>query len=648
MTSISTHPAPDALFNLERAGQLFESHRDSVHRQTDRIFGYLLIIQWIAGIAAANWITPRTWIGTHSEPHIHIISAILLGAGLIALPVFFAFRMPGATVTRHTIAATQMLIGAMLIHLTGGRIETHFHVFGSLAFLAFYRDWRVIITATLIVGADHMFRGLWWPQSVFGIQNAGSWRWLEHVGWVVFIDIFLIGACLRNTREMREIAERQAESEHTSARFEARVHERTAELHAAKLEAEQAAHIKSEFLANMSHEIRTPMTAILGYTDLLADEEAVINDPTLRTEYLRTIQRNGEHLMAIINDILDLSKIEAGKMDVEQIPTDPLQLLFDVDSLMQVRAMAKGIALRTEYLSDIPQTVQSDPVRLRQILVNLVSNALKFTEEGSVTLAARLDQTDPDRPTLCFQVIDTGIGMTPEQQSCLFQAFSQADSSTTRRFGGTGLGLSISRSLALQLGGDITLTSEPGKGSRFILRIPTGPLDGVPLINPLHASSIVHTPTHIDGTSQSTMHGTPLKGVRIYFAEDGVDNQRLVTHHLRKAGAEVTVFENGRLCLEALTEDATTAGPLRSPSPCDLILSDMQMPEMDGYTLARTLRAKGWTAPIIALTAHAMASDAEKCLRCGCDGYASKPIDRDELISLCRTRSSATAPGRAA
>jgi signal transduction histidine kinase/CheY-like chemotaxis protein len=637
-------------YDPRRAADLLRAHKDWVWRHTDRLFGYFLLAQWIACIGVALWITPRTWVGAQSSVHAHVLGAIVIGGAIVSLPVLLAWRLPGSTLTRHLTASAQMLLGALLIHLTGGRIETHFHVFGSLAVLAFYRDWRVLVTASLVASLDHLLRAMFWPQSVFGVLATSDWRWLEHVGWVLFMDVFLIGACVRNNREMNEIAIRQAEAERTSQRFESRVHERTAELNAAKLEAEEAVRIKSDFLANMSHEIRTPMTAILGYTDLLADEESVAHDEALRTEYLRTIQRNGEHLLAIINDILDLSKIEAGKMSVETIETSPLQILFDVDSLMQLKARSKGLSLRTEYASPVPAIIHSDPVRLRQILVNLVGNAIKFTDTGEVTVRVRLEAERTGAPTLRFEVTDTGIGMTPDQQSTLFEAFSQADTSTTRRYGGTGLGLRISRSLARGLGGDVTVRSDAGEGSTFTLTVPTGPLKGVPLIEADKASSAVMCVSR--PATEASPHpfantGAALEGLRIYFAEDGPDNQRLIGHHLRKAGAEVTIFPNGRECLRALTADETPSGPLSSPAPCDLVLTDMQMPEMDGYTLARTLRSKGWNLPIIALTAHAMEDDEQKCLRAGCDAYASKPIDRDVLIALCRTGFSSRGRGAA-
>ncbi|MFI4854076.1 MAG: PAS domain S-box protein [Phycisphaerales bacterium JB065] len=414
---------------------------------------------------------------------------------------------------------------------------------------------------------------------------------------------------------------------------------RTKETELRLIEAEnratQANQAKSEFLANMSHEIRTPMTAILGYTDLLLDDLASNSTPDSRREYLHTIRRNGEHLLTIINDILDLSKIEAGKMSVESIPADPAQILHEVAALMSVKAKAKAISLDFHYESKIPATIQTDPVRLRQILVNLVGNAIKFTELGKVTVSVRLDHAATNSPKLRFAVTDTGIGMTPEQQANLFQAFQQADTTTTRRFGGSGLGLRISRTLAQMLGGDVTVTSQRGRGSTFEFTIDTGPLEGIELIIPRQSK---HTPNPpVKQPHNPATADKPLAGRRIFFCEDGPDNQRLIGHHLRKAGATVTIFENGLLCLQAMTDDGTTEGNLLADPPCDVVLTDMQMPEMDGYTLANTLRNKGWTGPIIALTAHAMESDFQKCLQCGCDGYATKPIEKDDLIGICAT-----------
>ncbi len=396
--------------------------------------------------------------------------------------------------------------------------------------------------------------------------------------------------------------------------------------------ADTATKSKSEFLANMSHEIRTPMTAILGYTDLLAEEWDTGLTPRQRLEYIATIKRNGEHLLSIINDILDLSKIETGKMTVERIDTYPDQIIHDVMSLMNVKAQAKGLKLDVQNITGLPERIQSDPLRLRQILVNLVGNAIKFTEVGGVTVRMMMDKTSAGGPFLKFEVRDTGIGMTSEQMSRLFGAFEQADASTTRKFGGTGLGLRISKRLAEMLGGEINASSVPGTGSTFTLRLATGSLEGVPIVEQGQTSQVVRDSRPASQRDQET---NLLAGARILMAEDGPDNQRLVAHHLRKAGATVTIVENGELAVRAMTKDNTVDGRLNPVPPFELILMDMQMPIMDGYTATRLLRTKGSTVPIIALTAHAMSGDADKCLDAGCDDYTAKPIDRAKLIAIC-------------
>ncbi len=403
----------------------------------------------------------------------------------------------------------------------------------------------------------------------------------------------------------------------------------TADLRRYAEEASAATRSKSEFLANMSHEIRTPMTAILGYADLLRADPKAQTSEAKRLEYIGTIKRNGNHLLGILNDILDISKIEAGKFRVESIDTDPLQVVHDVCSLMSVKACEKGVGLDTEVTTPLPVEVKTDPVRLRQILVNLVGNAIKFTHAGGVKLQVGWNATHRE---LEFAVVDTGIGMSPEQVARIFQAFEQADSSTTRRFGGSGLGLQISRRLAELMGGGIAVESQVDVGSRFILRLPAEVETCVklhpPTLRPDQRAPIQHEPS-------PTPSALPLAGLRVLLAEDGVDNQRLIGFHLRRAGAAVTVVENGRLAVEALSAGGNVDGEIDPDAPFDLMLSDMQMPEMDGYTAVRLLREKGCTLRIVALTAHAMSGDEPRCIEAGCDSYASKPIDPDRLIAIC-------------
>lgn len=387
------------------------------------------------------------------------------------------------------------------------------------------------------------------------------------------------------------------------------------ELAESRAVAESASRAKSDFLAKMSHEIRTPLTAIIGYAEVLKEESLATGRPS---EPADVIHRNGENLLTIINDILDLSKIEAGKMDVERVETDVLAIVQDVHALMHVPAVGKSIDLRLDVRFPVPTAVMTDPLRLRQILVNLVSNAIKFTHCGDVTLHLRYEHTPTSM--LVLEVADTGMGMSPSDAARCFEPFMQADSSMTRRFGGTGLGLPISRQLAELLGGVLRVESVMDRGSTFTLELPTQLAPGSVMRDSLTQRSAPQT-------TVSKSHGDRLHA-RILLAEDGADNQRLICFHLRRVGATVDVVADGAAAVEAATRDGA--------EPFDVILMDMQMPVMDGYTATARLRTLGYTGPIVAITAHAMTGDREQCLAAGCTDYLSKPVDFARLITVCQ------------
>ncbi len=390
--------------------------------------------------------------------------------------------------------------------------------------------------------------------------------------------------------------------------------------------AEAASRAKSEFLANMSHEIRTPLTAVLGFTDVIleASQEPQVQDAAT------TIQRNGRHLLGIITDILDLSKVEAGKLHMDLERCHPCQVLTDVVSLMRVQTEGKGLSVSVFYRGPIPEMIETDAARLRQILLNLVGNAVKFTELGGIELRVQLANNPDHKPRLRFDVVDTGIGMTEEQRAQLFRPFHQVDTSASRRFGGTGLGLAISKRLAEMLGGNLTVESTPGRGSTFSLVIATGPLDGVPMSSPTEEAA-ANSPQEEQPPSQPTR--TKLTG-RILLAEDGPDNQRLISFLLKKAGAEVVLAANGQEALEKALASSPGHGRRYSDEhePIDLVLMDIQMPVMDGLEATRLLREAGYDRPILALTAHAMKHDVWQCLDAGCDAHLAKPIEREKFI----------------
>lgn len=732
-----------------RTRQILRDYQRQISCRTDTLFAGLMLLQWLAGIAAALWLTPYTWTGARASVHFHVWLAFFFGGLLCSLPLVLVWRRPGEAVTRYAIALCQMLFSSLLIHLCGGRIETHFHVFGSLAFLAAYRDWRVLLIATVVVAGDHFLRGTFWPETIFGIAGGSPWRWAEHAAWVLFEDLFLFVSVCQSAKEMRNVAQQTARLEnHSELKSYSERLARSVEMERAVIDcaldaivridrvgrisswntqAEQvfgwtadeavgqlvhdlivpapqrAAHVaglrryletgrgsilnhrleleavhrdghlfpieiaitpvhqgkdllfcafvrditarksserelrhaieqaqgancaKSAFLANMSHEIRTPLNAILGFTEILRRRAG---SPEQHAEYLETIHSSGQHLLTLINDILDLSKVEAGRMECERVECSPCEILAEVLSLTRVRAREKGIALECQWVGGAPETIRTDPDRLRQLLMNLVSNAIKFTDHGGVTVTVGIESREA-QPRLAIEVRDSGIGIRAEHLERIFSPFDQADTSITRRFGGTGLGLAISRNIARQLGGDITVQSVLGQGSTFRATLETGSLDGVRFFSDPPSELLARRQRQ---TGKERVRAS-LHGVRILVVDDGDTNRDLITVLLQDAGATVVCAADGQQGIEAARRE-----------PFDLILMDMQMPIVDGYTATGLLRAEGYTLPIIALTAHAMRGDEAKCCQAGCSGYLVKPIDIDSLLDTIGDALSSRSP----
>lgn len=466
---------------------------------------------------------------------------------------------------------------------------------------------RSRVTSCLVVGNSEV-------RDLFGVNELRIARYLTAIA----------GAALENAEGFQSLQELNANLENIVEERTAIVEARSAELletadnlrkaqtqlAAARDAAEQASRAKSDFLAHMSHEIRTPIGAVLGFTELLLNGDMPLLPE--QNAYLHRVLSNGNHLHRLLNDLLDLSKIEAGQLTTESIQVAPYALLHDVLSSLQSRAIDKNLKLTLRVLNQIPATILTDPTRLRQILTNLIGNAIKFTTTGSVDLYVEIDEANRQ---LRIKIQDTGPGIASSAMKDVFEPFKQADSTIARRFGGTGLGLPISRQLAEALGGGIELTSELGVGSTFTVTIATGSLNDVRMLNAAEAEASLTSPISTGRTVAN------LRGCRILIVDDVEANRELFAMVLRRAHAECSFACDGQEAVDLLQCEKF-----------DLVLMDMQMPVMDGYTATRALRSAGITLPIVAVTANGMEDDQRKCHLAGCSGYLTKPISMASLL----------------
>lgn len=689
---MQTAITPDQMI-AQNSHRLFDEQRQRLYAGTDKLFGALLVFEWVAGIITALLLSPLTWSGNSSSLHIHVIFATVFGAAITFFPLVLIFMQPGSVLTRHVIAVSQMLFSAMYIHLCGGRIETHFHIFGSLALLAFYRDWRVIITASTVTGLDHFIRGWFWPQSIFGVNFASPWRALEHCAWVVFQDIFLIQGIALSVREMQHSAANTARLERTNELVEKAVADATEKLiegeielhrlaavvqqsgdaivsmsmdgtvrswnHGAErlyqytaeemigylynpplpdaLKKEHNALLKrirkgetvesvetlvyrkdgslvdvsltvspirgadnqinafaavarditqkkiaekriSEFYSVISHELRTPLTSIRGALALIS---AGIVEPgsTESNELIDIAQNSTSRLIRLINDILDLRKIEAGKFELNLVEISSKDLVELAVSSMQGFAEEKKVFLTTGVPIDYQVEVDQD--RLTQVLTNLISNALKYAPEGTTVDVAAVMVNHSMR----FMVTDTGPGIPLEYQGKLFGKFEQVDASDSRAKEGSGLGLAISKAIIEQHGGTISFESLPGIKTVFQFE--------VPLSNSQSSGDSLNEIGHsVQQTVEEVKALSPLRLVSPSTSQpDSLSQNDLIAPFTRNQICSSS-FSDSSHFFPAFTNDELKSPPRKWPVHASIETSTIVLPEMSDFRLAKTDRPR--------------------------------------------------------
>lgn len=521
---------------------------------------------------------------------------ICLPTLLLSWVLFKAY--PGELLTRLFMACAFMVYTSVLIHLSSGEIEAHFSAFGLIGVLLYYRDWRTIAIATVFIYLQHLVGGyaqtLGLPIFVFNTPRFCQTffihvaYFLPFVGMMGFLSIWL----KKEGVEQQRIIEASIKTEQA--------------LREASHSAEVANRLKSQFLANMSHEIRTPLNGVGGMIQL------ALQTPMSRQqqEYLQVAQESSAYLLALLNDILDFSRIEAGALDLSLHPTKVREIAASLQMTFDPIAIAKGLTFEIVCADEVPECVLTDKTRLRQILLNLVSNALKYTPHGWVKVAIRMNSNPPlsEASQLCIEVRDSGIGFPASMAETIFAPFVQVDSSSTRSHGGAGLGLAITRSLVQLLGGEIQATSTEGFGACFQVLLPVKKVD-------LEAAQVA---------APQALVNAPRQSLRILVAEDHPVNQQVMLLMLRQLGHHATVVSDGQAAMHHVQDTSF-----------DLLLLDVMMPKLDGLSVLAQWRENeklaGTRTPIVMVTAHAMQGDAEKFLQAGADGYLSKPLN---LLSL--------------
>jgi signal transduction histidine kinase/ActR/RegA family two-component response regulator len=564
----------------ERAEELFEQQRQEAFKSTDKLFGRLMLVQWAAGILFAIYVSPRTWTGQSNQIHPHVWAAIFFGGAISIFPIWLTHVWRGRAFTRHVVAVAQMLMSALLIGLTGGRIETHFHVFGSLVILSFYHDWRVLIPATIVVGLDHFLRGVYWPYTVYGVLTASPWRSIEHAGWVAFENIFLVISCLRSVRKMRFIANR------------------TARLEASEEGARSANRAKDRFLGVLSHELRSPLTPVLAVSSYLAKQTSKL-PAELRNE-IEMIRRNVELEARLIDDLLDITRISSGKLELTLEVTDAHLAMRDACDICAQDIRTKNLAVEWD-LDASEHWVMADPVRLQQVCWNILNNAVKFTPSGgSIVVRSGNDA----RSNFVLEIEDTGIGIEPAALHHIFDAFEQGERSITREFGGLGLGLAISKSLVDSLGGCLEASSA-GKNAGATFKL---------------ALTAVAEERCAPGSEPDSL--TKKCKLRILVVDDHDDTRRVLANLLRAKGHEVLTAMNVAGAFEILTRQSV-----------DVLLSDIGLPDGTGYDLVE--RAK-LLRPLtgIALSGFGMAEDILRATESGFAHHLIKPVNFDHLEAV--------------